>query len=126
MTETVLPPKDAPRRPKAMPPEGATDCHVHVFAPPDRYPFFPGRAYTPPPGIDAARLIRMHEAIGVSRAVLVASNVYAEDLRATEDALKAHPDRFRGVALIRPDVADSELDRLHALGFRAEIGRAHV
>lgn len=119
MTETVLPPKDAPRRPEAMLPPGATDCHVHVFAPPDRYPFYPARAYTPPLGIDASRLIRMHEAIGVSRAVLVASNVYAEDLRATEDALKAHPDRFRGVALIRPDVADSELDRLHGLGFRA-------
>lgn len=119
MTENVLPPKDMPRRPEAMPPPGATDCHVHVFAPPDRYPFHPARAYTPPPGIDAPRLIRMHEAIGVGRAVLVASNVYAEDLRATEDALKAHPDRFRGVALIRPDIADSELDRLHALGFRA-------
>ena len=119
MTETVLPPKDAPRRPEAMPPPGATDCHVHVFAPPSRYPFYPARAYTPPLGIDASRLIWMHEAIGVSRAVLVASNVYAEDLRATEDALKAHPDRFRGVALIRPEVADSELDRLHALGFRA-------
>ncbi len=119
MTESVLPPKDMPRRPKATPPPGATDCHVHVFAPPDRYPFYPARAYTPPPGIDASRLIRMHEAIGVSRAVVVASNVYAEDLRATEDALKAYPDRFRGVALIRPDIADAELDRLHALGFRA-------
>ncbi len=116
---TVLPPKDAPRRPAAAPIPGATDCHVHVFAPADRYPFSPSRAYTPPPGIDAARLIRMHETIGVSRAILVASNVYAEDLRATEDALKAHPDRFRGVALIRPDLADSELDRLHGLGFRA-------
>ncbi len=121
MTEpaTVLAPKDAPRRPKANPPAGATDCHVHVFAPADRYPFYPARAYTPPPGIDAARLIRLHDAIGISRAVLVASNVYAEDLRATEDALRAHPGRFRGVALIRPDIADSELDRLHGLGFRA-------
>jgi 2-pyrone-4,6-dicarboxylate lactonase len=119
MTETVLPPKDVPSRPRTMPPPGATDCHVHVFAPPNRYPFYAARAYTPPPGIDAARLIRMHEAIGVGRAVLVASNVYAEDLRATEDALKAHPDRFRGVALIRPDIADAEFDRLHRLGFRA-------
>lgn len=116
---TVLPPKETPRRPGTEPPPGATDCHVHVFAPAGRYPFNPARPYTPPPGIDAARLIRMHDAIGISRAVLVASNVYAEDLRATEDALEANPDRFRGVALIRPDIADPELDRLHGLGFRA-------
>lgn len=119
MTETVLPPKDLPRRPGWDLPPGATDCHVHVFAPPERYPFYPARAYTPPPGIDVARLIRMHAAIGISRAVLVASNVYAEDLRATEEALQAHPDRFRGVALIRPDIGDAELRRLHGLGFRA-------
>ncbi|MBM3532631.1 MAG: GntR family transcriptional regulator [Alphaproteobacteria bacterium] len=116
---SVLPPLDMPRRPAHAVPPGATDCHVHVFAPSDRIPFSPDRAYTPAPGIDPARLIRMHETIGISRAVLVASNVYAEDLRATEDALAAHPDRFRGVALIRPDIADSELDRLHRLGFRA-------
>ena len=121
MTEPaiVLPPMDAPRRPATAPPPGATDCHVHVFAPAGRYPFNPARPYTPPEGIDAARLIRMHEAIGVSRAVLVASNVFAEDLRATEDALRAYPDRFRGVALIRPDIAEAELDRLHGIGFRA-------
>lgn len=116
---SVLPPMDAPRRPATAVPPGSTDCHVHVFAPPGHVPFSPARAYTPAPGIDAVRLIRMHEAMGIGRAVLVASNVYAEDLRATEAALAAHPDRFRGVALIRPDVADSELDRLHRLGFRA-------
>jgi 2-pyrone-4,6-dicarboxylate lactonase len=116
---SVLPPKDMPRRPANAAPPGATDCHVHVFAPPGQFPFNPARPYTPAPGIDAARLIRMHEAIGISRAVLVASNVYAEDLRATEEALAAHPGRFRGVALIRPDIAESDLDRLNRLGFRA-------
>jgi len=115
----VLPPLDTPRRPTAAVPPGAVDCHVHVFAPPDRFPFSPERAYTPAPAIDPARLIRMHEAIGIGRAVLVASNVYAEDLRATEEALTAHPDRFRGVALVGPGIADAELDRLHRFGFRA-------
>ena len=61
----------------------------------------------------------MHRTLGIARAVLVASNVYAEDLRATEDALRDHPRRFRGVALVRPDVADGELRRLDGLGFRA-------
>ncbi|MBM3546299.1 MAG: hypothetical protein FJX54_05065 [Alphaproteobacteria bacterium] len=116
---SVLPPLDTPRRPVHPVPAGATDCHVHVFAPPGRFPFNPGRPYTPAPGMHPGRLIRMHQAIGVSRAVLVASNVYAEDLRATEEALAVYPDRFRGVALVRPDVAESELDRLHRLGFRA-------
>ena len=115
----VHPPKDLPRRPAVPPPAGATDCHVHVFAPPERIPFSPARPYTPAPGIDATRLIRMHRAIGIDRAVLVASNVFAEDLRATEEALRAYPDRFRGVALIHPDITESELDRLHGLGFRA-------
>lgn len=115
----VLPPHPAPHRPAASVPPGAIDCHVHVFAPPDLYPFMAGRAYTPAPGIDPARLARMHAAIGIERAVLVASNVYGEDLRATEDALSAEPSRFRGVALLRPDVTDEELKRLDMLGFRA-------
>jgi hypothetical protein len=27
---------------------GATDCHLHIFGPSDRYPYTPDRAYTPP------------------------------------------------------------------------------
>jgi predicted TIM-barrel fold metal-dependent hydrolase len=116
---TVLPPHPDPHKPRFAAPSGAVDCHVHVFAPPERYPFAAGRGYTPAPGIDPARLKRMHDRLGIARAVLVASNVYGEDLRATEDALRDHPDRFRGVALLRPDVEDDELKRLDRLGFVA-------
>ena len=29
-------------------PAGACDCHMHIFGTADRYPFAPGRSYTPP------------------------------------------------------------------------------
>ena len=37
-----------PRRPALPPPPGAWDTHAHVFGPADKFPFAPGRGYTPP------------------------------------------------------------------------------
>jgi predicted TIM-barrel fold metal-dependent hydrolase len=55
---------------------------------------------------------------GVARAVLVQPSAYATDNRCQLDALAAHPDRFRVVAVIDPATEVGELQRLHALGVR--------
>ena len=36
-----------PKAPRERPPKGAWDTHAHIFGPSDRFPYTPGRGYTP-------------------------------------------------------------------------------
>jgi 2-pyrone-4,6-dicarboxylate lactonase len=118
MTAQALPPRRQPSRPRVPVPPGACDTHAHVFAPAGTYPYAEKRPYTPAPDTGLAAYRRMLAAIGFERAVLVHSNIYGPDNRATTDALAALSGRFRGVALVRPAVGDAELERLAAVGMR--------
>jgi 2-pyrone-4,6-dicarboxylate lactonase len=119
MTEPARPPGTDPSRPRASVPAGACDTHAHVFAPAGRYPYAPRRPYTPAPGTGLEAHRRMLGAIGFERAVLVHSNIYGPDNRATTDALAAAPPgRFRGIALVRPEIDDDALAALAAAGMR--------
>lgn len=99
-------------------PVGATDCHAHVFGPQLRYPLLPGTHFVPsetPWSAYAATL----RSIGCERAVLVQPSVYGTDNSCIEHALQATDGiAVRAVAVVAPDVADAELERLHGLGFR--------
>ena len=57
-------------------------------------------------------------AIGFARGVLVHSNIYGPDNRATTDALAAMAGSFRGIALVRPEIDDGALAALAAAGVR--------
>lgn len=121
MREPDIPRPVAPaRRPTVVFPAGATDCHAHVFGPQDRYPLLPATHFVPheTPWPDYRDMLR---SLGCSRAVLVQPSVYGTDNSAIEHALVQAPGdgfQLRAVAVLAPDVADAELDRLHALGFR--------
>lgn len=96
----------------------ACDTHAHVIASdPVRYPMSPQRSYTPPPAPEDAYL-RMLDATGMARGVLVQISVYGTDNRVMVESLRRHPDRLRGVAVVAPDVSDAELADLHAAGVR--------
>ena len=56
--------------------------------------------------------------LGLDRVVLVQSVIYREDPAMTAAALAAMGPAARGVALLRPEVTDADLDALHAAGFR--------
>jgi D-galactarolactone isomerase len=56
--------------------------------------------------------------LGLSRLVVVQPNGYMFDNACTEDALRQFGDSARGIATVRPDVAEIELARLTGLGFR--------
>jgi predicted TIM-barrel fold metal-dependent hydrolase len=100
----------------ALPPDAA-DCHCHVFGPRDQYPWASNRLYTPPPvGLDD--YMAMLEATGLRRGVLVQTGLYGTDNRFLVDALKAHPRRLRGIALIDESFTDRQLRDLAESGVR--------
>ena len=88
-----------------------------MFGPQQRFAFSPQRTFTP---ADAPKekLFALHALLGIERCVVVQSNAHGYDNAATEDAIAAKGGAYRGVALLPTDVADSELRRLDAAGFR--------
>src|SRR5205823_304877 len=116
--DRVKPPIAEPSRPRLAPPPGAVDCHAHVFAPEGRLPYAERRPYTPAAGVDGAAYDRMHQAIGIARGVLVHSNIYGPDNRASLEALAEAGGRLRGIALIKPGTDADEIARLGRAGMR--------
>jgi 2-pyrone-4,6-dicarboxylate lactonase len=112
MTATALPELgDASR----ILPAGSCDAHCHVFGPADRFPYAPDATFVP---ADAPkeRLIALHESFGFARGVIVQSACHGFDHSALVDALQSNPGRFRGVALIEPDVSEAKLSDLAQAG----------
>jgi 2-pyrone-4,6-dicarboxylate lactonase len=99
-------------------PRLACDAHVHVFGPQVRFPFAAQRPFTPDDAPKEA-LFALHARLGIERCVVVQSSCHGVDNSVTEDALSAKGGAYRGVALLRADVATSELERLDRAGFRA-------
>jgi predicted TIM-barrel fold metal-dependent hydrolase len=88
-----------------------------VFGPRDRYPWVANRLYTPPPvGLDD--YLAMLRATGFERGVLVQTGLYGNDNRFLVDAIRSHPGRLRGVALIGEDITDRALRDLAEAGVR--------
>ena len=106
-----------PRRPAEMPLPGAWDTHAHIFGPVERFPFAPGRGYTPPP-VPVEAFIALHDHLGIARGVIVQGNAHGFDNSVVLDALARFPDRFRGVAITDTRVAPATLREWHTLGMR--------
>jgi 2-pyrone-4,6-dicarboxylate lactonase len=92
--------------------DGICDCHTHVVGEPQRYPYVPHRAFTPPPA-DLKDWWEAQAPLRVSRGVLVQVSVHGTDNSAMTDALK-QDDRLRGVAVIDASVAESDIQDLRA------------
>ena len=101
----------APPRLKA--PSRAADCHIHIYD-----PRFPPRVAQPTNGTaNDYRLLQRR--IGLTRVVIVTPRCYVTDNSCTLDAIaQLGASNARGVAVIRPTVADSELRTLHEGGIR--------
>jgi predicted TIM-barrel fold metal-dependent hydrolase len=110
-------PDPRPRTPALRLPPLVCDTHAHICGPRTRYPYWPGRVYTPPDCL-LSDYRRMLATLGVERAVLVQPSVYADDNTALLDALREAGSGFRAVAVVAADVAEAELERMHALGVR--------
>ncbi|MBU6497588.1 MAG: amidohydrolase family protein [Rhodospirillales bacterium] len=103
--------------PLALDPESC-NAHCHVFGPRVRFPYAADAPFIPPEDAPKEKLYALNDRLGLGRCVVVQSSCHGQDNRATEDALRGRAGRYRGIALLRTDVADAELRRLDAAGFR--------
>ncbi|HEX9853673.1 MAG TPA: amidohydrolase family protein, partial [Woeseiaceae bacterium] len=108
---------EKPARPTFRVPAHAVDAHCHVFGPGDRFPYAAERKYTP---CDAPKekLWALRDFLGFERNVIVQATCHGHDNRALCDALENSEGRARGVASVRSDVSDRELEMLHRSGVR--------
>jgi len=98
-------------------PAGACDCHVHVFGPPDSFPFSPDRVYTPGLAL-VDDLLALQRALRLDRVVIVQPSPYGTDNSCTLDALRQLGPRARGVAVIDSATTDAALAEMHVAGVR--------
>jgi len=98
-------------------PAGACDCHTHIHADPAKFPFFPGRVYTPELA-SPAEMAALHKALHVERVVIVTPSVYGADNSATQFGMMARGATARGVAVIDDETSESDLDAMQKAGFR--------
>jgi predicted TIM-barrel fold metal-dependent hydrolase len=114
---TIPGPVPDTRPPKYKLPEGACDCHAHVFGPQQQYPYALNAGYIPPDAL-TGDYVRMLRTLGCERAVLVQPSVYATDNSAMLEAMRSGVFEFRGVAVVNEDISDRELENLHRTGVR--------
>ena len=107
----------SPSKPRFKLPAGAVDAHCHVFGPGAQFPYAPERKYTP---CDASKdqLFALRDHLGFDKNVIVQATCHGSDNRALVDALKASNNRARGVATVKRNVTDAELQEMHAAGVR--------
>jgi predicted TIM-barrel fold metal-dependent hydrolase len=110
-------PVERPRRPKILPPPGAWDSHFHIFGPADKFPYTPGRGYTPPDA-PVEKLIALLDHLGFANGLIVQGNAHGYDNRVVLDALQRFPQRLRGIAITDTRVKPETLRDWHRLGMR--------
>jgi predicted TIM-barrel fold metal-dependent hydrolase len=98
-------------------PAGAVDCHTHIHADPEKYPFFAGRVYTPELA-SPEEMAALHKALRIQRVVIVTPSVYGPDNSATLFGMKARGADARGVAVIDDKTSDGDLDAMAQAGIR--------
>lgn len=98
-------------------PNGAVDCHVHVFPAADTHRLVPARGYDP---VDCEwDDYRAFQAVlGVGHAVLVQPSVYGTDNSALLHYLERSPESLRGVVVVGEGVDEVQMRRWHRMGVR--------
>src|SRR6516165_1336543 len=92
-------------------PDGACDCHTHIHADPEKFPFYSGRVYTPELA-SPEEMTALHKALHIERVVIVTPSVYGPDNSATLFGMKARGPHARGVAVIDDKTSEADLDSM--------------
>jgi predicted TIM-barrel fold metal-dependent hydrolase len=91
-------------------PHGGIDCHAHVFSA-DALSVA-GARYRPAYAATATAWMRGWAASGITHGVLVQPSFFGTDNGEMVAALRNHPGKLRGVAVVSPAVSDADLDAL--------------
>jgi len=113
----VQPPIRDTKPPKLKAPPGSCDTHLHIYGPPERYPLLQERNYTPDPHSTLDDYLRMHQKLGLERAVIVTGSAYGTNNQITLDALARLKGTFKALALLDPAITNAELARFKEAGF---------
>jgi predicted TIM-barrel fold metal-dependent hydrolase len=106
-----------PNKPHTLPPPGAWDAHAHVFGPPEKFPYAPGRGYTPPDA-PAEKFIALLDHNGCRHGLAVQGNAHGYDNSVVLDALSRFPQRLRGIAITDTRIKPETLRDWHKQGMR--------
>jgi 2-pyrone-4,6-dicarboxylate lactonase len=106
-----------PSKPRLRLPPGACDAHFHVFGPRERFPFAAERSYTPAGDAPKETLFALHAHLGIERGVVVQSAAHGFDNSAAAELIAHGKGNYVGVALVRTDMTDAELQSLNRQGF---------
>lgn len=114
MTASIaVPNSSGTEPPRLKAPANAADCHIHIYDP----QFAP--VVAKPANATVAEYRLLQKRIGTSRVVIVTPRNYGVDNSVTLDAIeKFGQANSRGVAVVRPDVTDAQLQRLDEGGIR--------
>jgi D-galactarolactone isomerase len=96
-------------------PRGACDTHMHFYdakAPVAKGTFMPG--HFPVPDYQA-----LQKRLGLERVIVVQPNAYADDNSVTLDSIKKLGKGAKGVAVVKSNISDAELERLTKSGICA-------
>jgi D-galactarolactone isomerase len=103
------------RPPSLKAPDGATDCHMHVYD--ERYTPVATAPFKPPQAPIAAYLA-VQAQLGLERVVVVQPAAYGFDNSCTLEAMAAFGPGARGIAVVPPGLSADELARLDRAGVR--------
>lgn len=99
-------------------PRGACNAHCHVFGPRAQFPYAADAPFIPAEDAPREALYALNDRLGLQRCVVVQSTCHGLDNSVSAHAIAGRPRHYRGVALVRTDVADAELAALDVAGFR--------
>jgi predicted TIM-barrel fold metal-dependent hydrolase len=105
-----------PRKPDFSVPDGACDCHVHIYDP--RFPYQPNARLRPTDATLADYKSEVQSVLRTTRAIFVTPSTYGTDNRCLTDALAQCGGSARGVAVVDPGITPAELGKLHDAGVR--------
>lgn len=112
----VAGPAFAADKPDFAVPDGACDCHVHIYD--SRFAYKPEARLKPKPGDVPDYRRSVQQRLHLSRAISVTPSTYGTDNRCNLDALAQFHGTARGVGVVAPDVRDAELKALNDGGIR--------
>ena len=114
MTNPLLP----AAAPRTRLPEGACDCHMHIYGDPADYPAAPNSPFRPVQGGNIDAYMQLRAILGLTRAVVVQPSAYGTDNRCTMMAVARLGAHGRAVVVVDENTTEAEMQRLTDAGAR--------